>query len=92
MFQKYLHTNILIKNVVVMELSILIVYSDCVLLIPMGPFPAGYKCDISIDSAIHGDFCMYIDCDGYEGCGELFVPMWTYIKNINNSEQDKINQ
>ena len=53
-------------------------YSDCVFLIDFGPFKCGHKCNISIDSASHGDFTMYVEGDEIVS-GATFVPVWTVL-------------
>ena len=55
-----------------------VIYYDCLLLIDFGPFKKGYKCNIYVDSATHGDFTMMVGCDSMGHGGELFVPVWTH--------------
>lgn len=55
-----------------------VIYYKCTLLIDFGPFKAGYKCNITIDSGSNGRFTMNVDCDGMGAGGELFIPVWTH--------------
>lgn len=57
-------------------------YEDCELKVDFGSFKKGYICNISIDSSHGGEFTMLVDCDSDNG-GELFVPLWTSIENVN---------
>lgn len=58
-----------------------IIYYDCELLMDFGPFKKGHKCNIYIDAPTHGDFTMFVGCDGMGHGGELFVPVWTHMPN-----------
>ncbi len=63
-----------------------VIYYDCILLIDFGPFKKGHACNIYIDSCSHGDFVMQVGCDGMGYGGKRFVPVWTYVEDVEEND------